>query len=49
MKNISEKQKAEEKRNHLHSEQVKIARVIYGTKSLTECMEAVIKLAAIHT
>lgn len=48
MKNISEKQKAEEKRNHPHSEPVKIVGVSYGTKSLTECMEAVMKLAAIQ-
>lgn len=48
MKNVFDKQKAEEKRNHSHSKPVKIAGVSYGTKSLRECMEAVMKLAAIQ-
>lgn len=43
-KSRSGKQKKEGKRNLSSTEQIKVARVIYGTKTLAECMEAVIML-----
>lgn len=44
MENKSEKLKTEGKRNQSPPEPVKIAGVVYGTKSLRSCMEEVMKL-----
>ncbi len=44
MKSRSAKQKKEGKKNLSSIEQIKVTRVIYGTKTLAECMEAVIML-----
>lgn len=44
MENKSEKLKTEGRRKQSSPEPVKIAGIVYGTKSLRSCMEAVMKL-----
>lgn len=48
MENVSRNRNREEKGkssdNRQSAEQIKIAGIIYGTRSLTDCMEHIIKL-----
>ncbi len=44
MEKKSGKQRKEDKKNPSNTERIRVSRVVYGTRTLAECMEAVMKL-----
>ncbi len=44
MEKKSGKHRTEDKKNPSNTGQIKVSRVVYGTRTLAECMEAAIRL-----